>query len=75
MIKALKNIAFLMSLVLGFSVTSVAAEKANSGVASDTLSIWVMDNGLGSKIAMNRLVKKFYRETRIPVKVTALSWG
>ena len=74
MIKALKSIACLVSLVLGFSVASVAAEKPNS-VVSDTLSIWVMDNGLGSKIAMNRLVKKFYRETQIPVKVTALSWS
>ena len=43
--------------------------------AADTLSIWVMDNGLGSKNAMHRLVKKFYRETGIPVKLTSLSWG
>ena len=34
-----------------------------------------MDNGLGSKNAMKRLVKKFYRETGIPVKLTSLSWG
>jgi len=55
------------SLVLGVFATEAAA--------SDTLSIWVMDNGLGSKNAMKRLVKKFYRETGIPVKLTSLNWG
>ena len=48
---------------------------AAPATAADTLSIWVMDNGLGSKNAMHRLVKKFYRETGIPVKLTSLSWG
>ena len=48
---------------------------AAPATAADTLSIWVMDNGLGSKNAMKRLVKKFYRETGIPVKLTSLSWG
>jgi len=75
MIKALKSIACFVSLVLGFSVASAAAEKAVPSTVPDTLSIWVMDNGLGSKIAMNRLVKKFYRETKIPVKVTSLTWS
>ena len=73
--RTLKRIACLVSLILGVAVASAAAEKAVSGAVSDTLSIWVMDNGLGSKIAMNRLVKKFYRETKIPVKVTSLSWS
>lgn len=72
--RTLKRIACLLSLVLGFAVASAAAEKTVSAVP-DTLSIWVMDNGLGSKIAMNRLVKKFYRETKIPVKVTSLTWS
>lgn len=67
MIKTLKKITCLVSLVLGLSATQT--------VAADSLSIWVMDNGQGSKIAMSRIVKKFYRETRIPVKVTYLSWG
>ena len=62
----LARLALLASLVLGLAI---------SAMAEDTLSIWVMDNGLGSKIAMNRLVKKFYRETQIPVKVSTLSWG
>ena len=67
MIKSLKKITCLVSLVLGFVATQC--------VAADSLSVWVMDNGLGSKIALNRLVKKFYRETKIPVKLTSLNWG
>lgn len=67
MMKSLKKMACLASLLLGFF--------ASQSVAADTLSIWVMDNGLGSKIAVNRLAKKFYRETGTPVKVTTLSWN
>ncbi|SIO40720.1 extracellular solute-binding protein [Fibrobacter sp. UWB11] len=61
------RLALCVGLMLGAFTTEAAA--------ADTLSIWVMDNGLGSKNAMNRLVKKFYRETGIPVKLTSLSWG
>ena len=67
MMKSLKKIVCLASLVLGYA--------AAQPVATDTLSIWVMDNGVGSKIALHRLAKKFYRETGTPVKVTSLSWG
>lgn len=67
MIGLAKKIVGLVSLVLGVAAAEVAT--------TDTLSIWVMDNGLGSKNAMHRLVKKFYRETGIPVKLTSLSWG
>jgi multiple sugar transport system substrate-binding protein len=67
MIKSLKKIACLIGLTLGFAATQ--------SVATDSLSIWVMDNGLGSKIAVNRLAKKFYRETGTPVKVTSLTWN
>ena len=76
MMKIVKTIVGLTGfarLALCFSlVLSVLATPAS---AVDTLSIWVMDNGLGSKNAMHRLVKKFYRETGIPVKLTALTWN
>ena len=48
---------------LAFCACLVFGAFATEAMASDTLSIWVMDNGLGSKNAMKRLVKKFYRET------------
>lgn len=67
MIGIFKKIAGLTSFVLGFA--------AMESMAADSLSIWVMDNGLGSKIAMQRLVKKFYRETGVTVKLTSLTWN
>ena len=67
----LKRLALCAGLALGAFASPAVAEP----VAADTLSIWVMDNGLGSQNAMLRLVKKFYRETGIPVKLTCLSWG
>lgn len=64
------RLAICAGLVFG-----ALAAPATAATSADTLSIWVMDNGLGSKNAMKRLVKKFYRETGIPVKLTSLSWG
>jgi multiple sugar transport system substrate-binding protein len=60
---------------LALCVGLVLSALASPAIAVDTLSVWVMDNGLGSKNAMSKLVKKFYRETGIPVKLTSLSWG
>ena len=68
------RLALCAGLMLGAFASQATAAVAKSA-DSDTLSIWVMDNGLGSKNAMHRLVKKFYRETGIPVKLTSLSWG
>ena len=64
------RLAICAGLVFG-----ALAAPATAATSADTLSIWVMDNGLGSKNAMKRLVKKFYRETGIPVKLTSLNWG
>jgi len=67
MILNLKKIVYLACLVLGIA--------AAQSVASDTLSIWVMDNGQGSKMALSRIAKKFYRETGITVNFTSLTWN
>ena len=78
MISLVKKIVFTnfarLALV-GLMLCAFEPAFAAPGGAADTLSIWVMDNGLGSKNAMHRLVKKFYRETGISVKITSLSWG
>ena len=42
---------------------------------ADTLSLWVMDNGVGSQKAVQRIVKKFHKETGIHVKVQTLNWS
>ena len=41
----------------------------------DTLHLWMMDNGLGSQKAVKKLVKKYHRDTGVPVEVRVLNWG
>ena len=71
MSRSLRNI-FVM-LVLALASVAWAANSVVPG--SDTLSLWVMDNGLGSQKAVTRIVKKFQRETKIPVNIRFLNWG
>ena len=67
----LRNIFVVLTLAL-----AGVAWAAGSGVpGGDTLSLWVMDNGLGSQKAIVRIVKKFQRETKIPVNIHFLNWG
>ena len=75
LVKTIAGISKRFALCAGLVLGAFTAPAVADTVAADTLSIWVMDNGLGSQNAMRRLVKKFYRETGIPVKLTCLSWG
>ena len=71
MSRSLRNIFVVLTLAL-----AGVAWAADSGVpGGDTLSLWVMDNGLGSQKAIVRIVKKFQRETKIPVNIHFLNWG
>lgn len=71
MSRLLRNIFVALMLAL-----AGVAWAADSGVpGGDTLSLWVMDNGLGSQKAIVRIVKKFQRETKIPVNIRFLNWG
>lgn len=71
MSRSLRNIFVALMLAL-----AGVAWAADSGVpGGDTLSLWVMDNGLGSQKAIVRIVKKFQRETKIPVNIHFLNWG
>ena len=71
MSRSLRNIFVVLVLAL-----AGVAWAADSGVSDgDTLSLWVMDNGLGSQKAITRIVKKFHRETKIPVNIRFLNWG
>ncbi len=67
----MRNIFVALMLALA-GVAWAAGSDAPSG---DTLSLWVMDNGLGSQKAIVRIVKKFQRETKIPVNIHFLNWG
>ena len=62
-----------MALMLALAGVAWAADSGVPG--GDTLSLWVMDNGLGSQKAIVRIVKKFQRETKIPVNIHFLNWG
>ena len=71
MSRSLRNIFVVLALAL-----AGVAWAAGSGVpGGDTLSLWVMDNGPGSQKAVTRIVKKFQRETKIPVNIRFLNWG
>lgn len=63
------------ALCVSFALSALVAPVVAEAATADTVSLWVMDNGIGSKNALHRLVKKFYRETGIPVKLTVLSWN
>lgn len=55
------------------SVTEVPSDSTRKSV--DTLSIWVMENGLGSQKALQKIVKKFQKRTGTVVKITVLDWA
>lgn len=71
----LKTILLCIGILLAASVTQAGTDAAKAAGASDTVSLWVMDNGLGSQRALARLIRKFQRETSIPVQVRFLNWG
>ena len=74
----LKRILLFLGILLAVfspvqAARSVATVAQNADV--DTLSLWVMNNGIGSQRALARIVRKFQRETTIPVQVRFLDWG
>ena len=71
----LKTILLCIGILLATSVTQAGTDATGTAGATDTVSLWVMDNGLGSQRALARLIRKFQRETNIPVQVRFLNWG
>lgn len=74
MIERLKN-RLLFLLVAQLCATVAFAADTEVSAPSDTLEFWSMDNGVGSRRALRKLVKKFQRETGITVVVRTLEWG
>lgn len=72
-----KNVSTVLTLALVclFPVHSLASQPALVASPDETLSLWVMDNGIGSQRALGRIVKRFQRETKIPVSIRFLNWG
>lgn len=75
MISCLK-MKFLQVLVLvALTVTaSFAVPELHAVSESDAISIWVMNNGFGSQKALQRIVKKFYRDTGYRVSIRVMEW-
>jgi len=70
-----KFIAALVFAVALFAMPASAEPVLQSAPWSGPLYLWVMDNGIGSQKAVHKLVKKFKRDTGIPVEVRVLNWG
>lgn len=57
------------------SVAVFAVPELRAVPAKDTLVFWAMDDGVNSGFALQKVVRKFTRQTKIPVKVRFLNWG
>lgn len=68
-------LAMLVAAVVLFENPVHAEPVLQSAPWSGPLNLWVMDNGIGSQKAVHKLVKKFKRDTGIPVEVRILNWG
>ena len=71
----LRNFVKAMAAVAVLAAGAAAQPVLEKPPWADTLNFWVMDNGLGSQKAVRKLVKKFQRDTEIPVNVRVLNWG
>ena len=68
-------VASVSVVVAAFAMPASAEPVLQSAPWSGPLNLWVMDNGVGSQKAVHKLVKKFKRDTGIPVEVRVLNWG
>lgn len=57
-------------------VLSLAVPELHAGPAKmDTLSLWVMDQGINTGSSLQKLTRKFTLQTGVPVKIRFLDWG
>lgn len=73
--KLFENLLALVLVAVALSVPAMAEPTIGRPVGSDTLDLWVMDNGLGSQKSLHKIIKKFQRETGTPVRLRVLNWG
>ncbi len=67
--------ALFFSVCVAFAVDAFAVPELRPMPSLDTLSIWVMDNGIGSQRTLHRIGKKFQKEYGVPVSIRMLNWG
>lgn len=79
MIELLKKEIICFAVVAFCCVASFAAPAEDAPDTTqktvDTLSVWVMENGLGSQKALQKIVKKYQKQTGTVIKITVLDWS
>ena len=65
---------FLMSLALCGTAQAVPELRAMPTLP-DTLVLWVMDQDINAGTALQKLMKKYTRQSGVPVKIRFLDWG
>lgn len=55
--------------------TSFAAPEFRAASVKDTLVLWAMDDGVNSGFALQKIIRKYSQQTKVPVKVRFVSWG
>ena len=65
---------FLMGLAL-CGVAHAVPELRAMPTPPDTLVLWVMDQDINAGTALQKLMKKYTRQSGIPVKIRFLDWG
>ena len=76
MFKRFYSIALFVTLALcGVMQAYAVPELRAMPTPPDTLVLWVMDQDINAGTALQKLLKKYTRQSGIPVKVRFLDWG
>ena len=67
-------VLFLTSLALCGTAQAVPELRAMP-TPPDTLVLWVMDQDINAGTALQKLMKKYTRQSGVPVKIRFLDWG
>lgn len=75
MIDLVKRKWLTAALVFVFCSFAFADIATTSETSASPLVVWTMDNGLNSQKAIQKIIKKYERETGVQVKVRVVEWG
>ena len=73
-----KRICGIALFVMGLALCGIAhavPELRAVPTPPDTLVLWVMDQDINAGTALQKLMKKYTRQSGIPVKIRFLDWG
>ena len=74
--KRICGIALFLSLALGGVMQAHAIPELRAmPTPPDTLVLWVMDQDINAGSALQKLMKKYTRQSGVPVKIRFVDWG